>query len=443
MSDFGSAFKTLQLESIDFSENLFRDHTLLEFPLQNNNADPAITHIFGNASGWVDLSEAYVELQLQLTGAGQIEITDDVAGNAIYTGLLTTPWGFYERANLRIGSNQIDLVENPGAIQHITNMMYKSAANAKSIAEWEGYYPLVSADGVSQANLQASEGYKRAEKYQALTLKRNTTTRGFTVQLRLGDVFGFCNVKKLLNSPDIHLQLTKSTDFNKMLFRGAHANPFTSSPATEVKLIWARLMLPQYTLHEDAETVGSTLLSNGNLVPFDYMQLEYEAVKITQDKTTPDIKTNAKDVRKIYVGFRLTADESDQTKSVYNYVNPGLKKLGLKIDGKPYPVNPYLANNFNQIPEGFYNYLRANDKVDNDMSDTPITYQEWENSQCIWVFDLSMRSSIFGAAGNTTHISIDFDGVYGGGTGYTADVVIEGDRHANVEMVGKQYRITG
>lgn len=438
-SDFGPMFKAMQLETIDFSQNMLTKYELYDYPVQNGTkngaVEKAILRIPARTNSWADLSESYLEVEVVLTKADMTDFTDANKTAPMVAAVLTNPWGLFSNIRLDVDTTLVESIDNPASIVNFRNLTSKTRSNLESIAQFEGAYPMISDAGVSNANLVATTGYVKALQYQQPTVanKRNFNN-AFTVQLRLSDVIGFCSVKKLLRGGEFILSLTRNEQYNQFLFRA------TDHVETKCRLHNLTWMIPSLNLQPDAEVSGTMIQSSGQMIPFDYQAAEYVQLTDVVQKQKKSIKSGISNIRRVFLGFRVETQDNNQEHSAYNYVQPiGLNQLALVVDNQRFPARPFKTNNLNQVPLAYHEYMRQEGRNVNDYADAALSYQEWEKSYQIYCFDMSLETPIFGAVSPSQTVFLDIEL---GTTAYICDILLEHDFHVDVDELGGRLRVS-
>jgi len=287
--------------------------------------------------------------------------------------------GLFKRAALYIAGTKVEEISDVRVATALLGFCMKSKVQRETYGEIEGWIPDEVKNSVKADNL----GWKRRQEIFS-------GDDDFEVILPLSNLFGFCDVHRLLYLIPIELELTRNDD-DRFVFCGK--NSFTSggtaTPAnpksTITKLQW---LVPSITPSAERKIAIHKLLASTDFIPMTFLKRSLHAMDVPE-RVSWIIKTTSAHPRYLIIGFK-NDDAGDYTKNNGSLNHASVKAIHVDLNGSLYPKHPMKLNfATKQVVDVYSAYMNFCLKNGNEPT---ISLKEFIDLYTIYVIDTSAQS---------------------------------------------------
>jgi hypothetical protein len=332
------------------------------------NGSSDIDFELNNTQNYITLFDSFVKISvkfLQKDDKTAIANTDAPEHNWVA--------GLFKSARLFIGGKEVEYIADVRAATSLLGHCLHSKNKCQTYGEQEGWIPDEVTNAVNNTNL----GWKR---------RQDIYSNGADVMeviLPLRNIFGFCDVNKILYLIPIKLQLQRN-DKDKLIFSGTG----TEEPKTVITSIqWC---VPTITPSAERKKAINDLLLSSDFIPFVFLKRSIFPKDITESESWT-IKTTAAQPRYFIIGFKGTGVETaSYTANNSAWEHASVTEIHLNINQNLYPIKP-MSLNFDKkkIMDAYNSYAAF---CFRNFVEPPLSVKEFINFYTIYVIDSSAQS---------------------------------------------------
>lgn len=406
-----------------FIDNTIVDREPMEYPFDGASTQTNFNLYNTDVNSYIFLPSLKVEVDFQIKNSGNALTV------ANQTALASNGWLLFQNAQLRLGGDILETVNNPGYIDgcrstvlysyqymdrvgpsqhkfvdlvsdaHATTTttrdisIYAGADNSGGAA---GYFPEGMYDAhqlyLTAANPAALSGTTALPSVRAnpnfdknfkSKVDRSVATQ--TVRLNCSDIFPFLLTEKVVKGCKIEVNLNKQSNatLGAILF-GALAATNLTLDMTRISL-WMDRVKPS----QKAMTMLETQIAKSPKVRIMYDSLEYQDVASKPASATSEtwqIRGKVSKPKSVIVGFRYQDRLSDARLNPLQFdLASNVSRIDLRVNGRAIPNLAYEPNTkFERIVDDLH-ILGGKDR---QLEDSPIvTYDNWQTMYPLYGFD--------------------------------------------------------
>jgi hypothetical protein len=338
---------SLVLEKFPGFNNTFKKEDYHRVPptngIDNVNRPGNIVFRCNNKHMLLALFNSLIKVKLILTGIG---VTMTLEHNAVLR--------MFEAFKLMFGSNTIEhLPSVAGDATTAINFVTTSDTFRRTYGALSGWIPCnhKDADDAKNKGFVARKNFYNKDKP--------------TLFIPLSLIFGFTDYKKVLHLIDnISLTLSRKSDAAIVddIFFGTAKMKNTATPPVDVNptisfedIEW---WIPNLTPNLEAETFFEKHLKENKEIDMSFMKRHTDSVKFSSTKYAWTITGITKQVRHIFIWFKLEAPNLSKNNSLFWAAK--IRSLQIRINGQLYPIQP-MKFNFEQgdVAEPYLAYIES------------------------------------------------------------------------------------
>jgi hypothetical protein len=338
------------------------------------NGSNTIRMSLNNTQNYLTLFDSFLKIKGKLTrsdGTTALGADDAVEHNWVAA--------LFKRAALYIAGTKVEELSDVRIATALLGFCMKSRVQRDTYGEIEGWAPDEVKNTVKADNL----GWKRRQDLFS-------TDDDFEVILPLSNLFGFCDVHRILYLIPIELELTRNDD-DRFVFCGK--NSFTTGgtataanpKSTISKLQW---LVPSITPSAERKVAIHKLLSSSNFIPMTFLRRSLHSIDMPE-RASWIIKTTSAHPRYLIIGFQ-NDDKADYTKNNSSFNHASVKAIHVDLNGSLYPKHPMkLDFATKQVVDVYNAYINFCLKNGNEPS---LSLKDFMELYTIYVIDTSAQS---------------------------------------------------
>jgi hypothetical protein len=344
---------------------------------QLDNADSLIEFIFGGNHNYIQISEAYLNIEITVRKADDADFADAEEIRLVNNALCY----LFSEASLKTGSGKnIELIREVGRITTMYKMLVKQQPDLLT------YFAKDTGDGAVADNVDL--------KSRIINNIANAANKGkLFAQLPLKDIFGFCDTfKKITYGLEFHLTL-KRKESDDAIFSTINANP-----GIDITINKLELMVPSYIPSPETQANFLKVISNKQPIQLVYQErVTDRRVVNTGLEYQMDIGSSANINAPMYLIYaHQTANRSTSQRPLNPAIfdNMNVQETSVNIDTTRYPDVPYTTDMaLNKYTDHYKNIeLFYKEYIGEQILSPYISYHDWKTLYPIFITDLRFQN---------------------------------------------------
>jgi hypothetical protein len=342
------------------------------------NGSSTINFEINNTQNYLTLFDSYLKIRGKLTQKDNTTAlgNDDTVEHNWAAGL-------FKRGALYIGGTKVEELSSVRIASSLIGFCLKSKIQRETYGEIQGWIP----DQVKASSKAENLGWKRRQDLFS-------TDDDFEVMLPLSNIFGFCDVRKILYLIPIRLELDRNDD-DRFIFCGKNAaTPAAGGAAAAIdpKCVISKIQwyIPTITPSAEMKVAITKYLITTNFISMTFLRRSLHSIDINE-KTTWIIKTTSAYPRYLVFGFKDDdAEKPDYTKNNGAFNNASITAIQVNLNGNLYPKRPMkLDFSTKQVSDAYNAYINFCLKC---YIEPQLSLREFMNLYTIFVIDTSAQS---------------------------------------------------
>jgi hypothetical protein len=349
--------------------------------------------------------------------AGPIDPADADPAVGLRASLQRSAWDLFRQVRLELANEVVDQSNHPGHVFNIKSKVSKSATWIEAHKEDMFYYPM--SGQYTSADVLADPFFEESG-LRLVVASKGANPSGVWSILRLKDVLGFANCKKLLPYCRLTLRLDKETDARNFLVRNNNAGHQYDLKSVIKSIKWYVPAL-KARVNLENEFLSKAVIAK-NSIPCDWLQFGYKAIPVTNPTAnalnTFQLFSNVRNMRHLFIAFQPQSFVATQAVTTNTKCGMGSYRLGtlandditemyITVSGKSYPFMRYQGPGEGYIRE--VEALRfAYGKQHGHDNTISIATDNFTAENLIYYFDLSKIDTVTEENSNDVSVEINY-----------------------------------